>query len=90
MSRNHSNFETGTFFVQKDKNKVFRIVSKHYVDYIAKGSKSKVKLGQKPVHEWLYDIEYVGENKFGRYYESRIKEECHQLENQAMPQAIYD
>lgn len=90
MSVCKAKYDEGQYFMQKEKQKLFKIIDKNYVERLNKGSKSKIRYGEQEVYEWLYDIEYKKDGQIRRYYESRITNECSEISDQELAQAIYD
>jgi len=86
-------FEVGTYFVQDEKNKLFKIIFREFKAVLAKNSRSKVKDPVRAVHDWLYTIEYTsltGKPTYSNYYENRLTTECTKVVNQELPKVIYD
>jgi len=86
-------YKVGDYFVQDEKNKLFKIVDKEFKTMLQKSSRSKVKAPVRSVYDWLYTIEYVslkGKSTYSNYYENRITTECTKIVQQELPKVIYD
>lgn len=72
-----SSFELGDIFYHKIYKEYCMVIKKEYISNTILGSKSKIfNNKQTTVHEWIYDVQFFSkENKFRRYYETRLQNE---------------